>query len=281
MAYAQADLALSVYVSGVGYDCTKEAVRAAFSSFGNITEVILKEGRNFAIIIFSDAAAVQSVLAAPPAQINGNDVNVEARNPKPKAAPVASQNIYMNNLPATATEEQVLEVLGQFGETEDVLVQAERGFAYATFTSLETAQDMVDASPVDFFGSQSVVEFRRSRGPSKRRSSRSARANNASAAPRGASVYVKGLDANGDESALRAAFGGFGTIINVEHQDDRDFAFIEYETSEQVNAAVSAGMNGGISVNGAEVVVEERKSSGKKRSRRRRRRAQTAEETAQ
>jgi RNA recognition motif-containing protein len=238
-----------------------DSVQTAFSGFGNVTNIVLKEGRNFAIVIFSDKNAVAKCLEAPPATVNGNSVKVEARNPKEKPPAKATVNVYVNKLPADTTEEHVRTALAAFGEVVDLVVQAERGFAYATFAELSSAQKLIDAAPVNINGAQAGAEFRRSRAPNRVTRSRKPRQ---SRKPKGPQIYVKGLDENTDESSLRAAFGGFGEIVKVEKRDNRDYAFIQFETKDQVTDAVSAGENNGIKVNGVAVIVEER--TGKPRN---------------
>ena len=77
-----------------------------------------------------------------------------------------------------------------------------------------------------------------------------------SMAPQGpnTSIYVKDLPENCEDSVIESAFGGFGTITRVANKSSRGFAFVTFETPEQMNAAIGAT---GLDVGGNSVTIEE------------------------
>lgn len=266
-------LRTSVYVKNVGRRAKEDDVRAAFANFGHITEIILKDGRNFAIVCFDSESAVSACLGASEIIVGDNAVVAEARNPKEKAQAPPSCNVYMNGLSPETSCDDVDAALAPFGEVTNVKVEAERGFAYACFANLQDAEAFVGASPLPRGWN---VEFRRSRaGGGGGRSGGSRSRPKQEVTPQ---IYIKGLDANFDEAALRDAFAQFGTIVSADRRDiERDFGFVQFENFDSVEAAV----NGGVVINGCELVVEARKSgTGKGRGRRNRRRRNDGEEVA-
>lgn len=56
----------SLYVSGLNYNTTNEQLLQAFSTYGKVTEVVLKAGKGFAFIAFDSPQTVQNALDAIP-----------------------------------------------------------------------------------------------------------------------------------------------------------------------------------------------------------------------
>jgi len=73
---------------------------------------------------------------------------------------MAKKKIYVGNLSYDTTQDRLSETFSQFGELEDVRLIIDRetnrskGFAFLTFTEPESAQNAVDAAPMELDGRQ-------------------------------------------------------------------------------------------------------------------------------
>jgi len=265
---ATQDRTLGIYIKGVDEETTEEDCTAAFSSFGTITEVVLKGERGWGLVHFTTPAEAAAAAAGGITSVGGVEVEVLARTPpKPredKAVP-ASVNIYLKGLEEETTREEVETALEAFGEVASVKLQAARGFAFAAMETVEAAEAAVAATPLTVGALGDVeVEMRRSRAPAPRNGSDKPRSKKKSEPrpPRDLSkdIYIKGLtpetDEDSNEDALMDVFGQYGTVTRVMLRKGRDFAFISFEEDGAVAAAVAA--SGNIDVKGATVDVEAR-----------------------
>jgi RNA recognition motif-containing protein len=254
---------LGVYVKGINEETTEDDCMAAFSSFGEITEVFLKSERGFALVQFSTRAAAEAAAAAGVGYVGSATVSVAARTPpKEKSVYPDSVNIYMNGLNESTSEDEIVGILGAFGEVVAVELQGARGFAYITMGTVEAAVAAVAATDCEMRGSTPRDRTRRA----KKSSGRGAR----SRAPKDLSkeIYIKGLTPESPEAsnkdAIREIFGAYGNVVRVTVRNDRDFAFVSYEDAASVAEAVEASY-GGLFINGESVTVEAR--TGKVRAR--------------
>lgn len=256
------DRALGIYIKGIAEDTTEADVMSAFSSFGQITEVILKGERGYALVHFNSAAEASAAAGGGVTSVSGVEVEVSARTPpkvrEVRAAP-ASVNIYLRGLDDETTRDEVLDALTAFGEVTSVSLQNARGFAYAAMDTVEAAEAAVGAAPLTVGGLGDIeCEMRRSRAPTRK----PRRAKKEDRAPKDLSkdIYIKGLkpetaeDSNEDE--LVGVFEQFGTVERVMLRKDRDFAFISFGEDGAVAAAVA--QSGSLSIKGQTVTIEAR-----------------------
>jgi hypothetical protein len=74
------------------------------------------------------------------------------------------------------------------------------------------------------------------------------------------SIYVSNLPFAAKRSQVVDAFKGFGKIASVSMQNDKGYAFIEYETVEAAHHAIKLATENPISMDGRVLRVEERKT---------------------
>lgn len=250
-----------ICIRGVSSGTAGEALKAAFSGFGSIVDVFVKDTpgrRGYAFVTFADNSSVAAALAGAPATIGEDSVTVEARTPareRKVASPCA--NIYIKGLGADNTEEQVQAAVGGFGNVTSLELAAERGFAFVSFDSVDEAQAAVSASPLSIGSASGEVEFRMSE-PKKggRGGGGGGGAGRKKREPRAAnSIYLKGVPADAADADIEAALASFGTCTSVVHRDGRDFAFAAFDSAEECAAAIAGGS---CSVGGNDVTIEER-----------------------
>jgi RNA recognition motif-containing protein len=148
---ATQDRTLGIYIKGVDEETTEEDCTAAFSSFGTITEVVLKGERGWGLVHFTTPAEAAAAAAGGITSVGGVEVEVLARTPpKPREAKAvpATVNIYLKGLEEETTKEDVETALEAFGEVASVKLQAARGFAFAAMETVEAAEAAVAATPL-------------------------------------------------------------------------------------------------------------------------------------
>jgi hypothetical protein len=144
--------------------------------------------------------------------------------------------------------EQLKECFGKYGEIKKVNYRG-LNYAFIHYVSKEGIDAAVAGGNITVGDAEVTVE----EGKPRQKRSR---------APRGpnTSVYVKGLPENCDDSMIKGAFQAYGTISSITNKGDRGFAFVEFETAEEMQAAIAAS---GLSVGGSAVTIEEGKKGGR------------------
>jgi hypothetical protein len=153
-------------------------------------------------------------------------------------------------LPNAGSREHDDEVIDQLKETfcsyGDVQKVTYRGLNYAfiDYVSKEGSDAAVAGGDIQFGEATLVVEARK---PKEKREA---------FVPQGpnTSIYVKGIPEDCTDEAVQAAFEGYGTITRIFNKSDRGYAFVAFDTAEEMNAAIAAT---GINVGGSEVEIEE------------------------
>lgn len=270
------DRKCGICIRGVKDTCTNEMLQAAFERFGTVVDTYVKAQRNNAFVTFADESSVALAIAGAPPSIGGWDITVEERRPLREAPP--STNVYIKGLPEDTTEDMVKDAVASFGAPTSVLVKAGLGFAFVGFASLEEAGAVVNAAPLTVNGAATAVEFRLSKVRAERKPREGGEGGGASerkeeGAPRKRkprarraktilpnSVWLKGVPEDAEDEDITAALSSFGTVVSVDHQSGRDFAFAVFETPEGMGSAVLS--SGSVYVADKPVVVQER--TGKK-----------------
>ena len=158
---------------------------------------------------------------------------------------------------------------------EMIFLGAAFGFAFVGFASVEEASAVVNAAPLTVNGAATTVEFRLSKvrsekkprgeggeggGASERKGGDAPRKRKPRVrkpkkiAPN--SVWLKGVPEDATDEDITDALSSFGTVVSVDHQNGRDFAFAVFETPESMGGAVSS--SGSVSIAGNTIVVQER-----------------------
>lgn len=261
-----------ICIRGVSDACSNELLEATFKRFGTITDTFVKAQRGYAFVTFADEKSVAMAIEGAPSSIGQDQVTVEARTEDQRRNAPPTINIYINGLPEDTTENMVAAAVAGFGQTTSMQVQADRGFAFVGFTSVEEATKAVNASPLSVNGAQAAVEFRRSKPRGERKnkdgSERKGERKRNPRKPRARrrkkivpnSIWIKGVPEECEDDDIFAALSGFGTVLSVSHDSGRDFAFAAFDSPDGMNGAVAA--SGNVNVGGNKVVIQER--TGKK-----------------
>lgn len=264
-----------ICIRGVSDACTNELLQAAFERFGTVTDTYVKAQRNYAFVTFAEQSSVALAISDAPSVIGGDDVTVEERRPLRAAPLTTNNNVYIKGFPEDTSEDMVRDAVASFGAPTSLRVKAAFGFAFVGFASVEEASAVVNAAPLTVNGAATTVEFRLSKvrsekkprgeggeggGASERKGGDAPRKRKPRVrkpkkiAPN--SVWLKGVPEDATDEDITDALSSFGTVVSVDHQNGRDFAFAVFETPESMGGAVSS--SGSVSIAGNTIVVQER-----------------------
>ncbi|KAI8447453.1 hypothetical protein BY996DRAFT_7701362 [Phakopsora pachyrhizi] len=165
-------------------------------------------------------------------------------------------NLYVKNLPAETTTEELNEVFAKFGPITSAAVQADddgkhRGFGFVNYENHESASKAVEAlHDKDYKVISCMLHGLRS-VRSVMQNSRRPTSSKSTKLPlkyQGVNLYIKNLDDEYDDEKLQNEFTPFGTITSCKVMKDekgvsKGFGFVCFSSPDEATKAV-AEMNG-------------------------------------
>jgi len=142
-----------IIVRQLDLDTVKSTIEQYFTEFGSVDQVIMKtneEGKSkgFSFVIFSEAASIESVLAAVPHSIDNKQVIVE------KAIPMSDRNrttrLFVGGLPHGLDEDALRQYFTNFGEIEsfefifDKITSQRKHFCFMVFKDHESVEKVTE-----------------------------------------------------------------------------------------------------------------------------------------
>jgi len=167
------------FVGGVSHATTEEVMKGFFSQFGEVEEVVIvvdrdtRRPKGFGFVTFKDSEGAEKACAAPELSLDGRVLTVNPATKKgTKQTSTTSKKVFLGGLSANLTPEDLTESLTQFGEVDNVSVQragtGSKGYAFATFASVEIANKALESGSVDCKGTQITILVATERGQSPR-----------------------------------------------------------------------------------------------------------------
>ena len=158
-----------LFVRGLGFDTTNDTLREAFVVHGEVVEGIViinkltGKSRGFGFVTFRDLHGALSALTQPTRVIDGRFTTCQlaaAGSQQLAAQPedVASRKIYVGNVPASSTFENLKSLFSQFGEIEDgpigfdKVTQKSRGYGLILYKSEESAKRALESTGLKIDG---------------------------------------------------------------------------------------------------------------------------------
>jgi hypothetical protein len=139
--------------------------------------------------------------------------------------------------------EQLKETFGNYGEIQKVTYRG-LNYAFIDYTTQDGLDSAIAGGNIQYGEATLLVEARK---PKEKRDKLVNQGPNTS-------IYVKDVPENCEDDVIQAAFEGFGTITRIANKSDRGFAFVTFETVDEMNTAIAST---GLSVGGSEVTIEE------------------------
>ncbi|CAK9060676.1 unnamed protein product [Durusdinium trenchii] len=171
------DDAGKVYVGGLNFTTSTEALKAHFEQFGSISDCIVMtdrdtgRSRGFGFVTFEDPGSVNAAITMPTQELDGRSVTVkkatrESQGGRPGggggAAPEGVEfnvvKVFVGGLPPSVDYDKLTGYFQKYGSIEDAVVmidpgtQRSRGFGFVTFTdssSVEACMEKYDSNEID------------------------------------------------------------------------------------------------------------------------------------
>jgi len=269
----------NIYVKNLDRNIDNKALYDTFSLFGNILSCKVAAdptGKSYGygfVHYETEEAAKQAIERVNGMQIGEKTVQVSQfmkRGERERPSITNYTNLYIKNIPNEWEEEQLNTEFGPFGNITSMAVRADnkgRKFAFVNFETNEEAQKCVEALHLKEMRTTEEVEKAKEDGKEdevgpdghpvgklyvQRAQSKAERqaelrdkfANTKEPKQQGVNLYVKNLDENTDEAALRALFESFGAITSVATPTDdkgkcKGFGFVCFASPDEATKAVT------------------------------------------
>lgn len=257
----------NIFVNGLAKSIDNKQLYDTFSVFGNIlsTKVAQNskgESLGYGFVHYESEESAQNAIAKVDGKvIAGQQVVVAAfKSKKERSGGNSKQqftNIFVKNLPADTTKEQLEALFAKFGTITSSMVNTDktdatpRCFGFVNFQAPEEATAAVDAmnnqeyqGKVLFVGRAQKKEEREKELRDRFEQLKLERQKKYA----GVNLYVKNLNESIDDARLNMEFSKFGPITSArimrdETQKSRGFGFVCYVTPEDATKAVTE-MNG-------------------------------------
>mmetsp|Transcript_121793 Transcript_121793/g.350076 ORF Transcript_121793/g.350076 Transcript_121793/m.350076 type:complete len:542 (+) Transcript_121793:178-1803(+) len=262
----------NIFVKNLDRSIDNKALYDTFSLFGNILSCKVAadaagKSRGYGFVHYeTEEAAKQAIERVNGMQIGDKTVQVVAFLGRSERAPATEfTNIYAKNLPEGFDDEKLKEMFGGFGDiTSSCILEDKLGrkFCFVNYEKTDSAKKAVEElNGKDLRTEEQKKEQKDddkpedyllyvSRAQSKVERARELKEKSAASAPagpaqqQGVNLYIKNLDENTTDAALRELFEPFGTIAScVAMKDDKDkckgFGFVCYTTPDEATKAVT------------------------------------------
>jgi len=269
----------NIYVKNLDKSIDNKALYDTFSLFGNILSCKVAAdsgGKSYGygfVHYETEEAAKQAIERVNGMQIGEKTVEVSQfvkRGDREKPDLTNYTNLYVKNFPEDWDEDRVNKEFGAFGNITSMALRQDnkgRKFAFVNFESSEMAQKCVEAMHMKEMRTPEEIEKAKEDGKEEevgldghpigklyvqRAQSKTERqaelrdkfSTTKEPKQQGVNLYVKNLDENTDEAALRALFESFGAITSVATpKDEKDkckgFGFVCFASPDEATKAVT------------------------------------------
>ena len=272
----------NIIVRNLDKNIDSKSLYDTFSLFGNILSVTVKrdpgtgESLGYGFVHFeTPEAAKQAIERVNGMQIGEKTVEVSAfiqRSERVREEVSKFLNLYVKNFPDSWTEETINEVFGPFGTVTSTAMREDkkgRKFAFVNYETHEDAQKAVEAMHMKELRTPEEIEKAKEDGKeeelgtdghpvgklyvqrAQRKKERQAElrekfssSKDMGTKQQGVNLYVKNLDENTDEAALRALFEAFGIITSAYTPTDekgkcKGFGFVCFASPDEATKAVT------------------------------------------
>lgn len=176
-----------LYVAGISFDFTEEALSSYFARFGDIeATTIMKDkmtqkSRGFGFVTFADPSSVATVMKEQSeAKLEMDGRTLDLKPAVPKGSPILKlglggsnpmfsasrpKKIFVGGLALTTTQESLMAFFSTFGAVTDAYVQEDRntgtsrGFGFVTFESAEAMDKVLKTDDLNLDGQKIAVKM--------------------------------------------------------------------------------------------------------------------------
>jgi len=269
----------NIYVKNLDHNIDNKALYDTFSLFGNILSCKVAAdsiGKSYGygfVHYETEEAAKQAIERVNGMQIGEKTVQVSQfikRGDRERPDMKNYTNLYIKSLPDSWDEAKINEEFGKFGNITSMAIREDnkgRKFAFVNYETSEEAQKCVDELHMKEMRTEEEIAKAKEEGKEEEvgpdghpmsklyvqraqsKAERQAELRDKFSTVKdpkhqGVNLYVKNLDENTDEGALRSLFESFGTITSVAAPTDdkgkcKGFGFVCFASPDEATKAVT------------------------------------------
>lgn len=133
-----------LYVGNLNYLVDRRQLSELFGQFGKIDNLNIVEGRGFGFVEFkNNSDADKAIKELDGSEFMGRNLKVALAQPPLKPGQPISK-LYLGNLSYSVTEDQIRELLGEFGDIVSISLVSDRGIAFVEFATTDGAVEAMD-----------------------------------------------------------------------------------------------------------------------------------------
>ena len=217
-------------------------LRNYFMKFGTVNRVFLKAGSGCGFVTYQSEEIVDLVCSLEH-RVCDHDVKVvrDTFVTTPLPGPESRNQdleVFVFGLPCgIEAQEQIHSALAIFGPVVSVKQHSKKNYAFVRFETESCKEAAVKARTVTINNKQLNIR----RTASKEEAAKEATVTSREYSKKGYQVFLFGVSAPLDFQGFKLALSKFGTVVSVYMPEDKNYAFVGFETEDSQRAALEAG----------------------------------------
>ncbi|MPC48563.1 Nuclear polyadenylated RNA-binding protein 4 [Portunus trituberculatus] len=228
--------------------------RTYFMRFGTVYKVFLKPGHGCGFVIYENES-IADLVCSLQHKLGGNELKVMREIPRPAThvpppclEPTSSQDseVFVFGVPWETDPQTLSSVLSVFGPVVSVKQPCRKTYAFVRFEN-ETSKEAALQARTATLNNRTVVIRRTRTSSEEEKTTGRGEAVQSSAVTeldrirKGYQVFVFGVTIPMDLHGFKQSLARFGTVVSAYMPEDRNYAFVGFETEESQQSAIEAG----------------------------------------
>lgn len=224
--------------------------RNYFSQFGNVNKVFLRTGSGCGFVIY-ESEPIADLVCTLQHQLGEQEVRVvkDAARPAPLPCPEPSNQdfeVFVFGVPPGTDPQVIRSALASFGPVASVTQPTGKNYAFVGFESESGKEAALQARSVTFNNVTVIIRKTRTYSEEGKASNKAEAAKEAAVTTperpkKGYQVFVFGVNIALDLYGFKLGLAKFGTVVSAYMPEDKNYAFVGFETEEGQQAALDAG----------------------------------------
>ncbi|KAH9843051.1 polyadenylate binding protein [Rhodofomes roseus] len=254
----------NIFIKNLDEQIDNKALHDTFAAFGNVLSCKVatdEHGRSkgYGFVHYETAEAAETAIKAVNGMLLndkkvyvGHHISKKERQSKIEEMKAQFTNVYVKNVDPEVTDDEFMELFGQFGNVTSAVVQRDddgrsRGFGFVNYETHEEAQKAVETLHDSEHNGRKLFVTRAQKKAEReeelRKSYEQAKMEKMSKY-QGVNLYIKNLEDDIDDERLRGEFEPFGAITSAKVMRDekgtsKGFGFVCFSSPDEATKAVA------------------------------------------
>ena len=228
--------------------------RAYFMKFGTVYKVFLKPGHGCGFVIYENKNIVDLVCSLQH-RLGGNELKVVRETPRPTThvpayfpEPTGSQDpeVFVLGVPWETDPQALSSAMSVFGPVVSVKQPCRKTYAFVRFENESSKEAALQARTTTLNNRTVIIRRTRTSSEEEKSTGRGETAQplaftEQDRVRKGYQVFVFGVTIPMDLHGFKQSLASFGTVVSAYMPEDRNYAFVGFETEESQQAAIETG----------------------------------------